>query len=184
MKWVIASDIHGGAECCRKLLERFEEEKADRLLLLGDLLYHGPRNELPSDYQTQAAYEQLNAYADRIVCVQGNCDADVDQMVLAFPVMNPFQVIYESGLTIVATHGHHYNEHALPPVRNTDVILCGHTHVPALQDFSNYVYMNPGSVTLPKGGSSRGYMTMENGIFRWKTLEGETWRTFEMKPRH
>ena len=184
MKYLIASDIHGGAECCRRLLERFEEEKADLLVLLGDILYHGPRNELPPDYQTKSAYEQLNAYASRILCVQGNCDAEVDQMVLQFPIMNPFLVIRDSGLTIVLTHGDRYNEHRLPPVQDPDVILCGHTHLPALHDYLNFVYMNPGSVTLPKSGSSKSYMTMENGLFIWKTLAGEEYRRFQMTPRH
>ena len=184
MKYLIASDIHGGAECCRQLLERFEEEKADLLVLLGDLLYHGPRNELPADYQTKAVYEQLNAHAPHILCVQGNCDAEVDQMVLQFPIMNPFLVIRDSGLTIALTHGDRYNAHRLPPVQDPDVILCGHTHRPALEDYRSYVYMNPGSVTLPKDGSSKSYMTMENGLFRWKTLAGEEYRRFQMTPRH
>ena len=184
MKYLIASDIHGGAECCRQLLKRCEEEKADLLVLLGDLLYHGPRNELPSDYATKSAYEQLNAYADRILCVRGNCDAEVDQMVLHFPVMNPFLVLRDGGLTIALTHGHLYNEHALPPVPDLDVILCGHTHRPTLEDHLNFVYMNPGSVTLPMGGSSKSYMTLENGLFIWKTLDGGEYRRFQMTSRH
>ena len=183
MKYVIASDIHGGADCCRRLLERFEAEKADRLLLLGDLLYHGPRNNIPEDYQTKEVFAMLNEYKEKIFAVRGNCDAEVDQMVLEFPIMETFLPLYDSGLILIATHGHIYDELHLPKIPDIDVILCGHTHVPALRDHGSYVYMNPGSVTLPLGGSAKGYMTMENGVFEWKTLGGGTWRRFERKPR-
>ena len=184
MKWLIASDIHGSAGCCRQLMKRFEEEKADKLLLLGDLLYHGPRNALPDDYETGQVIALLNAHKDIITAVRGNCDAEVDQMVLEFPIMADSQLLFEGDTVIFATHGHLYDEHRLPPVREMDVLLNGHTHVPALRDYQNYVYMNPGSVSLPKGGSSKSYMTMENGLYIWKTLEGEPYKRFVMEPRH
>ena len=182
MKWLIASDIHGGAACCRKLLERFEEEKADRLLLLGDILYHGPRNALPEDYQTQSVYEQLNAYAEKILCVRGNCDAEIDLMVLDFPMAEDYIPLHDSGLWIVASHGHRYDEYHLPALPQIDAVLLGHTHVPVCRNMGRFWLMNPGSVTLPKDGSEKGYMTLENGLFSWKTLDGKTWRTHEIKP--
>ena len=178
MKWLIASDIHGSASCCRRLLERFEAERADKMLLLGDLLYHGPRNALPEGYETMDAAAMLNEYKDRILCVRGNCDAEVDQMVLEFPIINDSTAIYENGLLIFATHGHLYDEFCLPPLSGIDVLLCGHTHVPALHDHGSFVYMNPGSVSIPKGGSSHSYMTLEDGLFTWKTLDGASYRTF------
>ncbi len=184
MKWLIASDIHGSADCCRKLLERFEEEKADRLLLLGDLLYHGPKNALPDGYETMEVSKQLNALKEKILCVRGNCDAEVDREVLAFSLEEISTVFVSGGSLICATHGHVYDEHRRPPIRDLDVLLTGHTHVPALHDYGNFVYINPGSVSIPKGGSSRSYMTLEKGLFVWKTLEGGEYRRFQLTPRH
>ena len=184
MKWLIASDIHGSAVCCEKLLKRFEEEKADRLLLLGDLLYHGPRNALPEGYETMTVSGLLNAYKEKIICVRGNCDAEVDQAVLDFPITDDSTVLVSGGCLICATHGHIYDEHRRPPLRDLDVLLTGHTHVPALHDYGNFVYINPGSVSIPKGGSACSYMTLENGCFVWKTLDGTEYRRFQMTPRH
>ena len=183
MKWLIASDIHGSAGCCRQLMQRFEDEKADKILLLGDLLYHGPRNALPEEYETGSVIALLNEKKDIITAVRGNCDAEVDQMVLEFPIMADSQTLFDGDLVIFATHGHMYDEYKLPPLKEMDVILCGHTHVPALRDHGRYIYMNPGSVSIPKGGSEKSYMTLENGIFTWKTLEGETYRRFDIRSR-
>ena len=179
MKWLIASDLHGRQDCCRMLLERFEEEKADRLLLLGDLLAHG----FPDRQKGPDAAEQLNAYRDRILWVRGNCDTEADREALYFLLLGDSAPIYENGILIFATHGHLWGEYRLPPLEEADVLLAGHTHVPALRDHGGWVYMNPGSVGLPRGGSPNSYMTMENGLFSWKTLQGETVRTFEMAAR-
>ena len=184
MKWLIASDLHGSSACCQKLFHRFEEEKAERILLLGDLLYHGARNALPQDYETITTAELLNEYKDVITCVRGNCDSEVDQMVLAFPIMQDFTALVESGCLIMATHGHLYDEHSRLPLIGVDVLLSGHTHVPVCHDFGNFVAMNPGSVSIPKGGSRHSYMTLENGLYIWKDLEGEAYKRFEMTPRH
>lgn len=173
MKWMIASDIHGSAYYCKKLLAAFEAEKADRLLLLGDLLYHGPRNDLPRDYQPKQVITALNSIKEKIVCVRGNCDAEVDQMVLEFPIMADYCLIEEQGCRIFATHGHHFNEQSLPPLQKGDILLHGHTHVPKCNVHENYVYLNPGSVSIPKEDSWHGYMVLEEGIFVWKNLDGE-----------
>ena len=183
MKWLIASDIHGSERYLAMLRERKEEEAPDRILLLGDLLYHGPRNALPDGYDTMQCYDMLNEWRDIITAVRGNCDAEIDQMVLEFPIMSESALIVEGGLLIFATHGHIYDEHRLPPITAVDVLLCGHTHVPACRDYGNFVYMNPGSVSIPKGGSAHSYMTLENGLFIWKTLEGEEYRRFSLQPR-
>ena len=184
MKWLIASDIHGSSACCRKLFQRFEEEKAQRILLLGDLLYHGARNALPEEYETISTTELLNQYKDVITCVRGNCDSEVDQMVLDFSIMQDFTALSEGGCLIMATHGHLYDEHSRLPLVDVDVLLTGQTHVPVCHDFGNFVAMNPGSVSIPKGGSVHSYMTLENGLYIWKDLEGEEYRRFEMRPRH
>ncbi|MCH5195353.1 MAG: phosphodiesterase [Oscillospiraceae bacterium] len=180
MKLMIASDIHGSAFWCEKMLGAFENEKAERLILLGDLLYHGPRNDLPKDYAPKKVIEMLNPHKDEILCVRGNCEAEVDQMVLEFPVLAEYALISAEGAEIFATHGHKWGEENLPPLKKGDVLLCGHTHIPACNIHENYVYMNPGSVSIPKNGSANGYMTLEGGCFLWKDFEGETFKKFEI----
>ena len=174
MKWMIASDIHGSAPCCRKMLERYDAEQADRLLLLGDLLYHGPRNDLPEGYDPKAVIEMLNARADELICVRGNCEAEVDKMVLSFPVMAEYALLPVGKRLIYLTHGHHAGESAPPPLKAGDILLHGHTHVPACMEHETYVYINPGSVSIPKEDSPRSYMVLEDGLFQWKKLDGGT----------
>ena len=172
MKWLIASDIHGSAQWCRRLLEAWDNEQADRLLLLGDVLYHGPRNDLPDQYAPKEVIAMLNARRERILCVRGYCEAVVDQMVLDFPVLADYAVLCEGSRLIYCTHGHVYNTGKLPPLQEGDVLLHGHTHIPAWEDHGTYRYLNPGSVAIPKEGSWHGYMTLENGRFLWKDFDG------------
>lgn len=172
MKWLIASDIHGSAPCCQKLLEAFRREKAQRLLLLGDLLYHGPRNDLPEGYRPKEVLAALNGIKEKIFCVRGNCEAEVDQMVLEFPVLAEYCLLEAGGHLIFATHGHHFNLQAPPALNSGDVLLHGHTHVPRKDCSRGFWYVNPGSVSLPKEGSPKGYMTLEDDRFFWKDLEG------------
>ena len=179
MKWLIASDLHGSAFYCRRLLEAFAREQADRMLLLGDLLYHGPRNDLPEGYAPKEVFAMLNAHKDDIVSVRGNCDADIDQAVLAFPALADYALLPIGKRTVFATHGHLFNTEHLPPLHEGDILLHGHTHVSVCEDHGAFVYMNPGSVSLPKDGV-RGYMTLENGTFCWKTLDGEPYRTYRV----
>lgn len=173
MKWLIASDIHGSAHYCRKLIECYRSEGADRLLLLGDILYHGPRNDLPEEYAPKAVIAMLNALKDEILCVRGNCEAEVDQMVLEFPVLADYAIIDTGKNIIYATHGHIYNESNLPPMKCGDILLHGHTHIPKCTEHGNYICMNPGSVSIPKENSHHGYMTFENSKFIWKSLDGD-----------
>lgn len=180
MKWLIASDIHGSAYWCRRLLEKYAEEKANRLILLGDVLYHGPRNDLPDEYAPKKVIEMLNGMSDSILCVRGNCDTEVDQMVLKFPVLADYALLELGERMIYMTHGHVYNENNLPPLREGDILLHGHTHVSKCVDHGNYVYMNPGSVSIPKENTPHGYMTLENGTFLWKSLDGEKIRAYTL----
>ena len=172
MKWIIASDIHGSEYYCQKLLEAYKSEQGDRLLLLGDILYHGPRNDLSLQYNTRAVADMLNSIKEQIVCVRGNCGAEVDQMVLEFPIMADYALLTEGNSTIFATHGHIYNPDNLPLLHRGDVLLNGHTHVAECVEHENYVYINPGSVSLPKGDTWHGYMIMESGKFTWKDFDG------------
>ena len=134
MKLMIASDIHGSAYYCKKMVAAYQREHADRLLLLGDILYHGPRNDLPEDYDPKAVISLLNPLKQEILCVRGNCDTEVDQMVLDFPIMAEYCLLELNGQTIFATHGHHFNPQNPPMLKDGDILLNGHTHIPANQN--------------------------------------------------
>ena len=172
MKLMIASDIHGSARWCERMLEAWQREKPMRLVLLGDLLYHGPRNDLPEGYAPKSVIAMLNDVASHLLCVRGNCEAEVDQMVLSFPVMADYAVLLADNHTIYATHGHIWNEDNLPPLQAGDVLLCGHTHIPCCRRHEGYIYANPGSVSIPKENTPHSYITLEDGLMTWKSLEG------------
>ena len=176
MKLMIASDIHGSAYYCRQMLEAFAREGADRLMILGDVLYHGPRNDLPKDYAPKECIAMLNDVKNSLFCVRGNCDTEVDQMVLEFPVLADYCVLPLDGRIIYATHGHNYNMQKLPPMQKGDVLLHGHTHIPAWEEFGEgNLYLNPGSVSIPKAGSAHGYMTLEGNTAKWKDMDGSVY---------
>lgn len=168
MKIFIASDLHGSEFYTKMLINRFCEEKAERLILLGDLLYHGPRNDLPKDYCPKAVISMLNAYKDKILCVRGNCDAEVDQMVLEFPIMAEYAVLLLQGKMVYITHGH--KPELLSMAQKGDTVLSGHTHIPRYEEENGVLFLNPGSVSIPKGASAPSYMLWEDGVFSWHTL--------------
>ncbi|MCI8465525.1 MAG: phosphodiesterase [Lachnospiraceae bacterium] len=172
MKLMIASDIHGSAYYCKKMLTCYREEGAEKLLLLGDLLYHGPRNELPREYAPKEVISMLNGVREELLCVRGNCDAEVDQMVLTFPILADYMILYLDGRMIFATHGHIHHKDSLPPLKKGDILLHGHTHVQALEDCGDYFYLNPGSVSIPKNGNEHSYMIYESGTYRIKNMDG------------
>ena len=158
MKLMIASDLHGSAFYCRQLLAAMEREQPDKLLLLGDILYHGPRNDLPEGYAPKEVIAMLNPLRERLLCVRGNCDTEVDQMVLDFPILA-----------------------CPPPLAKGDILLHGHTHVPAWQEFgSGNLYLNPGSVAIPKENSAHSYMMLTDSGFAWKDLEGSIYHTLAL----
>ena len=180
MKWMIASDLHGSAYYCKKMVEAFEREGADRLLMLGDLLYHGPRNDLPRDYAPKEVIPMLNGLKNKLCCVRGNCEAEVDQMVLEFPLLADYAVLTAGSRLLYATHGHVYNTAHLPPLQPGDILLHGHTHIPCRTLRDGVYVLNPGSVSIPKAGSWHGYMTLEDGVFTWKTLSGDVRDTLRL----
>ena len=173
MKLMFASDIHGSAFYCEKMLEAYDREGADRLILLGDLLYHGPRNDLPAEYAPKKVIALLNERKDDILAVRGNCDAEVDQMVLQFPIMADYAILFWVGRTFYACHGHVYHEKNLPPMKAGDIFIHGHTHVLRAEEADGHLILNPGSVSIPKEGNPPTYAVAENGYFRIKTFEGE-----------
>lgn len=175
MKLMIASDIHGSSRYCRQMLEAYKREAADRLLLLGDLLYHGPRNDLPEGYAPKEVISMLNEVKQGLLCVRGNCDTEVDQMVLEFPIMAEYCLLEIDGLAMFATHGHVFHPESPPMLRAGEILLNGHTHIPACEDRGAFWYLNPGSVSIPKEGSPHGYLVLENRRFLWKDVKGEVW---------
>lgn len=178
MKWLIASDIHGSLYYGKKLIEQIQKEAPDKIVFLGDILYHGPRNDLPNDYNPKELIKLLNEYKDKIISVRGNCDSEVDQMVLEFPIMADYMILTINDLTIFATHGHLYDVENIP-FKGIDVVLSGHTHVQKCDKYDNYVHMNPGSVSIPKENSYHGYMVAVDKVFYWKDLEGNIINKFE-----
>lgn len=180
MKILIASDIHGSAYYCEKLMSAIERENPDKILLLGDILYHGPRNDLPKGYAPKEVISMLSPLKDKLLCVRGNCDTEVDQMVLPFPVLAEYAYVVSEKVNIFATHGHIFNEENLPPLSEGDVLLNGHTHIPKCTAHEGYIYMNPGSVSIPKENSEHSYMIFESSEFLWKNLDGEIYKTYTL----
>ena len=180
MKYLIASDIHGSAYYCQRLMEAIAAHSPDRVVLLGDLLYHGPRNDLPRDYAPKQVIEMLKSISPAPLCVRGNCEAEVDQMVLPFPVLADYAWLDVDGLRILATHGHHISPENAALLEKGDVLLYGHTHIPAWVEKDGRFFFNPGSVSIPKEGSAHSYMTLSDGVFRWYSLDdGQCYHTLE-----
>ena len=174
MKLLICSDIHGDLDSMQKIMKAYKDENADKILILGDLLYHGPRNDLPKTYAPKEVIKILNENKNLILAVRGNCDSEVDQMVLDFPILADYALLELDGLTVFATHGHHHNTLTPPPLKHNDILLHGHTHILKCEEFGNgNFYINPGSAALPKEENSRTYMIYENRTFTIKTFNGE-----------
>ena len=171
MKLMIASDIHGSAYWCRAMLDAYKKEVPHKLVLLGDILYHGPRNDLPQEYAPKEVIAMLNPLKDQLLCVRGNCDTEVDQMVLSFPVLADYALLYFEDRTFFLTHGHKFNDTVLPPLAKGSILMYGHTHVPKREKYEHYISFNPGSVSIPKEHSPHSYMILENGAAYWKDME-------------
>ena len=172
MKWMVASDLHGSATVCEKLLAAYRREGADKLLLLGDLLYHGPRNPLPEGYDSKRCYEALNECRDEILCVRGNCDAEVDQMVLEFPCLADYAVMELNGHRFFLSHGHHESPENLPPMLAGEAFVFGHIHIPVAEKKGDVYILNPGSVSLPKDGWGNSYAILDGDTFTIYDMDG------------
>ena len=172
MKYMFASDVHGSAYYCRKMLEAYCQSGADRLILLGDLLYHGPRNDLPQEYAPKQVIAMLNKYKNEIIAVRGNCEAEVDQMVLEFPVMADYAILVLNGLTFFATHGHLFNQDQMPPLKAGDILVHGHTHLLKAEKVNGHYILNPGSTSIPKGGNPATYAILDEQDFKIFDFDG------------
>lgn len=171
-KIIFASDIHGSAYWCDELLAAFQNENADKLVLLGDLLYHGPRNDFPDDYSPKKVFAALNAVKDKIIGVRGNCDSEVDQMVLEFPIMADYALLTLRNRNAFLTHGHLYDAENPPLLRSGDILFNGHFHSPCLRKTEKgFIYANCGSVALPKADAPHSYILYENGTLYLKDLQ-------------
>ena len=185
MKLMFASDIHGSAFYCRRMLELYKNSGAKRLVLLGDILYHGPRNDLPREYAPKAVIAMLNPLKDELLAVRGNCDTEVDQMVLEFPILADYGLLLVGETRLYATHGHVYNENHLPPLTDGDALIHGHTHLLeakeiTAEDGRRIKILNPGSVSIPKGGNPATYALLEDGVFTILTLDGDVVRQISL----
>lgn len=180
MKLFFMSDIHGSVYYLMKALERFKDEKADYIVLLGDVLYHGARNPLPKEYNPKRVAEVLNGYSDKIIAVRGNCDSEVDEMVLDFPIMATYSTILYEGKRLFLSHGHIYNEVKMPKLAKGDVFIYGHTHIPKAEKIDNLFIINPGSITLPKENNPHTYGVLEGDIFTIKDLDGNLFKNISM----
>ena len=183
MKYVVASDIHGSAKWTKELIAAYGREDADRLILLGDLLNHGPRNPFPDEYDPQQVADLLNGYKQDIIAVRGNCDSEVDQMLFEFPMMSDSALLALGERLVFLTHGHLFDRDNPPQLNDGDILICGHFHIDAAEDVSfkdregKFLYCNPGSISLPKGDSDRGYMVLEPGKISWKRMDGAEFRS-------
>lgn len=173
MKYLIFSDIHGSATRTQEIVDIFQKEMCDRMIILGDVLYHGPRNPLPEGHNPKEVVTLLNAHKDKIICVRGNCEAEVDQMVLEFPCLGEYTIVVDEGVRLFATHGHHYNPEHLPSLTKGDIFLYGHTHLWEVREREGIVICNPGSISLPKEGRPATYAIYEKGSLSVYTLSGE-----------
>ena len=174
MKLMIASDIHGSAYYCKILLGFFEKLKADRLLLLGDILYHGARNDLSQEYDTKKVTKMLNEYKDSIFAVRGNCDSAVDEMVLEFPLLADYALLFVNNRLIYATHGHLHGIDNPPLLKKGDALLTGHTHIPSWEEFGDdNLYINPGSVSIPKNNSDHSFITLDGNELSYYSIDKE-----------
>ncbi|QEK11742.1 phosphodiesterase [Crassaminicella thermophila] len=180
MKLFFVSDIHGSLYYFKKALEAYESEKADHMVILGDALYHGPRNPLPKEYSPKEVAELLNTYKDNIIAVRGNCDSEVDQMIIDYPMMGDYAIILYNNRKLFLTHGHVYNKDHLPNLRENDVLIHGHTHIPVAEKMDKIYLLNPGSIALPKENNPNSYAVLEKDLFEIKDLSGNVIKSIHL----
>lgn len=180
MKILFISDIHGSLYYTRKAIEVFKEEAADFMVILGDELYHGARNPLPLEYNPKEVALLLNEYADRIIAIRGNCDSEVDEMVIEYPIMATYSTILYHNRRLFLTHGHIYNEENMPKLRAGDAFIYGHTHIPKAEKKDDIYIINPGSITLPKENHPNSYGILANDTFQIQDFDGNIMKSIQL----
>lgn len=181
MKLMFVSDIHGSGLWCERMLAVYEREKPEKLCLLGDILYHGPRNDLPEGHAPKEVIKLLNPLKNKVVCVRGNCDTEVDQMVLDFPVLADYALLYADGTEMFLTHGHRYGPQSLPPLSEGAVMINGHTHIPKAELVGGVHCLNCGSAAIPKEGSPHSCIIYEDMRFKWLDICGGVFLEYSLK---
>lgn len=181
MKLLFASDIHGSIGAINNVIDAYILENADKLVLLGDYIYHGPRNDLPTDYAPKEVIQKLNSMKDKIIGVRGNCDGEVDQMVLDFPILSDYLLIADKNINMYVTHGHIYSKDNPLKLSDGDCLICGHTHILSIEKVDNFYYLNPGSVAIPKENNPKSYMVYNDGEFKIKTFDGKILKEIKIK---
>ena len=179
MKFLVVSDIHGSYYYAKKFKEIYEKENPDQIIILGDLYYHGPRNSLTEEYSPMKVAGILNDYKDKILCVRGNCDAEVDEMISEFK-FNDHILMEINGKKFYFTHGHKYNIENIP-YDDFDVMIYGHIHQGFIQEKEGFVFANPGSISLPKCNSAHSYIVLVDNKIVLKDVDGEVLKEYEMK---
>lgn len=180
MRYLIVSDIHGSAPRLEQVLDFFKKEQMDMLLILGDILNYGPRNGVPDGLDAPAIVKSLNELSDKIIAVRGNCDSEVDQMLLDFPMMSDYTIVVDNGVRLFLTHGYNINENNMPKV-GCDIFLYGHTHLQKFEKQDGIVVCNTGSITFPKGGNEPTFASYEDGVLRLHLLDGSILKEIEVK---
>ena len=183
MKLLIASDIHGSLKYCNRLVEQYKKEECDKLILLGDILYHGPRNDLPEEYNPKGVIALLNDISDEVFSVRGNCEAEVDNMVLDFDVLAEYAILYIKNRLVFLTHGHKWNPQNMPKLKKGDILFNGHTHVSKIEKIGDVLYINPGSVSIPKENTERGYILLTETKIIHKDLNGNILREYSFEEK-
>lgn len=177
MKYLIISDIHGSYYYLNKVLKIFNEEKCDKIIILGDILYHGPRNDLPKEYNPKKVISALNELSDKIIAIKGNCDAEVDEMVLSFKLNQNY--FLNDSLRLYLTHGHHLNFNNKDNILDVDVILYGHSHIHKIEKINNIFYINPGSISLAKDDLINSFAIMDDNIINIYDLNKNVLLTYK-----
>lgn len=180
MKLMIISDIHGAWKDLEIALNQMDKEGADQLVILGDILYHGPRNPLPKDYDPMIVVKLLNGIKDKIIAIRGNCDSHVDQMVLEFPILSDYSWLMFEGKKFFLSHGHIYNESNMPSISSGDALFYGHTHIPETKTVNGITFFNPGSIALPKEGHPKTYGIFDQNTITVKTMLGEVYKSISL----
>lgn len=179
---MLVSDIHGCRPALETVLKFYDEQHCNMLCILGDILNYGPRNSIPNGLDPKGIVEILNARASDIVAIRGNCDGEVDQMLLHFPILGDYLLLVDEGKKLFLTHGHVYNKDKMPQ-GHFDAIVYGHTHLWEMTPIDGTVVCNTGSITFPKGGNEPTFMTYEHGTFTAYNLEGKKLKEYSLAKR-